>query len=326
MITTTYDLNLSPGGVPLIIPISQYDAASRILVFNLYSSDGVVSLASGAVAEVRGTKPDGNGFSYAATLSGTTVTVTVTEQMAAAAGRVICEIVLYKGTPPTNETPASSDYKQLATANFILAVERAALDKDTLPSTSEIRQLVNVIDRSSQIITAAAQANAFRERVIALEAATQAAREAAQASEQAAANSAAQTAATLEGAIGAVGAERNAALREMRASTSTALGNISGVQSAALEAVETEKEATLEAIAVDYADKKAELEDIRSRADEIAQASMDLHNATDTIAKQALEKATNAENEAMETTTYLDATGEKLNTMQAALDGKIDGA
>ena len=333
MLTTTYDLNLSPGGVPLIIPISQYDAASRILVFNLYSSDGVVSLASGAVAEVRGTKPDGNGFSYAATLSGTTVTVTVTEQMAAAAGRVICEIVLYKGTPPTNETPASSDYKQLATANFILAVERAALDKDTLPSTSEIRQLVNVIDRSSQIITAAAQANASRERVIALEAATQAAREAAQASqeaaqasEQAAANSAAQAAATLEGAIGAVGAERDAALREMRASTSTALGNISGAQSAALEAVETAKDATLETIAADYANKKAELEDIKSRADEIAQASMDLHNSTDTIAKQALEKATNAENEAMETTTYLDATGEKLDTMQAALDGKIDGA
>ena len=48
MLTTTYDLNLSPGGVPLIIPISQYDAASRILVFNLYSSDGIVSLASGA--------------------------------------------------------------------------------------------------------------------------------------------------------------------------------------------------------------------------------------------------------------------------------------
>ena len=131
MLTTTYDLDLSPGGVPLIIPISQYDAASRILVFNLFSNEGILSLPSGLTAEVRGTKPDGTGFSYIALLSGTTVTVTVTEQMAAVAGRVKCEITLYKGTPATNMTPASSDYQQIATANFYLSVERAALDKDT---------------------------------------------------------------------------------------------------------------------------------------------------------------------------------------------------
>ena len=46
MLTTTYDLDLSPGGVPLIIPISQYDAASRILVFNLFSNEGILSLPS----------------------------------------------------------------------------------------------------------------------------------------------------------------------------------------------------------------------------------------------------------------------------------------
>ena len=155
MLTQTYDLNLSPGGVPLHIDVSQYDAASRTLVFNLFSADGVVSFPSGTAAEIRGTKPDGNGFSYEATFSGNTVTVTLTEQMAAVAGKVNCEIVLYKGTPATTEEPASQDYQQLATANFILRVERAALDKDTLPSTSEIRQLVEVIDRTDELLDAA---------------------------------------------------------------------------------------------------------------------------------------------------------------------------
>ena len=59
------------------------------------------------------------------------------------------EIALYTGTPATNETPASEDYMQLCTANFILLVERAALDKDTLSSESEVRQLVNIVDRSA---------------------------------------------------------------------------------------------------------------------------------------------------------------------------------
>lgn len=156
MLTQTFDLNLSPGDVPLHISVSQYDAASRTLVFNLFSSDGTISLPSGTAAEVRGTKPDGNGFSYAATISGTTVTVTVTEQMAAVAGKVLCELVLYKGTPATTESPASNDYQQLATAYFVLVVKRAALDKDTVVSDSVIRQLINVIDRTSDILGAAA--------------------------------------------------------------------------------------------------------------------------------------------------------------------------
>ena len=161
MLTQTFDLNLSPGDVPLHIPVSQYDAASRTLVFNLFSSDGTISLPNGTSAEIRGTKPDGNGFSYAATISGTTVTVVVTEQMAAVAGKVLCEIVLYKGTPATTESPASNDYQQIATAYFVLQVKRAALDKDTVVSDSVIRQLINVIDRTSDILGAAAAVQAI---------------------------------------------------------------------------------------------------------------------------------------------------------------------
>lgn len=166
MINTTYNLDLTPGGIPLVVHASQYDANSRFLVFNLLERDGAANLPNVVRAAIRGTKPDGNGFDYEAVYAAATeigppsVTVPVTEQMTAIAGRVVCEIYLYMGTPATSEQEASDDYQQLGSANFILSVERSALDKDTLPSDSEIRQLVNVIDRTDEILRAAATSDA----------------------------------------------------------------------------------------------------------------------------------------------------------------------
>ena len=137
MLTNRIPLNVSPGGVPPVVRVSQYDAGSRILAFQLVAPEGELVLPAGLRAEIHGTKPDGNGFSYDCTIQETLVTAQLTAQMTAVAGNVVCEVVLFVGTPPTSDSPASSDYQQLATANFILAVERAALDKDTLVSGSE---------------------------------------------------------------------------------------------------------------------------------------------------------------------------------------------
>lgn len=155
MITYNYDLDLVPGRVPLTIHVSQYDSGSRAIVFSLFSSTGEFVIPAEATAEVKGTKPDGNGFSYEAELSGNTVTINVTKQMTAMAGKAICEIVILHG-----ET-------ELATANFILYIERAALDKDTLISGSEIRELVDIMDNSAEIIAAAHEAAAAQEMVTA---------------------------------------------------------------------------------------------------------------------------------------------------------------
>ena len=139
MITTQTELDVSPGGIAPVIHVSQYDTGSRTLLFNLIATAGDLILPSGTKAEIRGTKPDGNGFSYDALINSKTVTVDVTEQMTAAAGKAVCEIVLYTGTPAREGAEASSDYTQLCTANFVLFVERAALDKDTVRSGSEIK-------------------------------------------------------------------------------------------------------------------------------------------------------------------------------------------
>lgn len=167
MYQRNFDLDISPHKIPVWIRVSQYDDRAEIIHVTLkpFNDASVLTIPFGAKASIRGTKPDGNGFDYDAVLKNNVVTFTVTEQMTAVAGKVVCEIMVYKGTPATDVEPASDDYMQICTANFILFVEKAALDKDTLKSDSEIRQLVNVVDRTDELLAAARKIDEDREEI-----------------------------------------------------------------------------------------------------------------------------------------------------------------
>lgn len=143
-ITKTNRLNMTGGGVPVIVRLSQYDD-DFTLIFELYSTDGTFTIPSGTTAEVRGTKSDGKGFSASATIDITNKKVTVTgdQQMTAVSGKNIFELTLWKSN------------KELNTANFILDVEPAALDRNTIVSESKIMELLDVTDRADEIIDAA---------------------------------------------------------------------------------------------------------------------------------------------------------------------------
>lgn len=142
MIYYTTPLNITYGDYPPIVYLSQYDS-SFTLYFDLYATGGDLVIASGTTATIRGTKTDGNGYSASATLNENRVTVIGDQQMTAVPGDNIFEIVLTK------------DDKELSSANFIIHVERAALDKDTIVSQSKIRELVNVIDKTDDLLAAA---------------------------------------------------------------------------------------------------------------------------------------------------------------------------
>jgi hypothetical protein len=187
MLTNRIPLDVSPGEVCPVIHVCQYDAGSRTLVFQLMTREGELSLPSGVQAEIRGTKPDGHGFSYEAQVAGNIVTAELTEQMTAVAGRTVCEIALFTGTQPTTDTPASDNYTLLSTANFILYVEHAALDKDTVQSASEIRQLIYIMDHKDEIIAAANKTDENVTTVAELTERAETAAEGAEASENAAA-------------------------------------------------------------------------------------------------------------------------------------------
>ena len=176
MLTIETDINVAGTGQMPVVNLSQYDS-DFTLIFNLYASTGTFTVPSGTTAEIRGTKTDGNGYSADVSIDTTTKVVTVTgdQQMTAAAGRNVYEIVL------------KNNDKELNTVNFILYAEPAALDKDTLASDSVIKELVNVIDRTDEIIAAARQADAAQESIADLTERAEAAAEGAEESEQTAA-------------------------------------------------------------------------------------------------------------------------------------------
>jgi len=184
MVTHQSYLNMVPdeSNTP-IIHVSQYDSNFSIKFYLIavkgefvpayptaVENNVTFTVESGTTAEIRGTKTDGNGYSANATINTSEKSVTVTghQQMTAVAGKCVYEIVL------------KYNNKEISSANFILDVERAALDSDTITSDSVIKELVNVIDRTDELILAAAQTE---ERVQQAEDAAQQAENAAQAAQ-----------------------------------------------------------------------------------------------------------------------------------------------
>lgn len=129
MITQTYTLNMIPGGAPVRVPVSQYDADSRGILFLLYGGVTPFPVPEGAVVTCDGTKSDKKGFSYPCDCQGNQVIVGITQQMTAAPGEAACQITVRR------------DGRVLGSANFVLAVEKAPLGDDTDLSESEISSL-----------------------------------------------------------------------------------------------------------------------------------------------------------------------------------------
>lgn len=142
MLNYPVDLDVSAGAVPAVIHLKQYQTDAQ-LVFRLYTTVGTLSIGNVSDCSIRGTKSDGNGFSASATYSSAnnTVTFRVTSQMTAVYGKQPFELTLTDSTG------------KMITATFYLDIKRAALDGATV-SASEIRELINALDHTSEILEA----------------------------------------------------------------------------------------------------------------------------------------------------------------------------
>ena len=135
MIEQAYDLNLIPGGVPIIVNVSQADAGTRTLKFNVFNRNELYTIPSDVKAEVVGTKQDHHCFVNECSMSGSVVSVEVTGQMSAVQGDVTCKIRFIKdGTSNV-----------LGSAIFILRVDTAALPEDADLSASDIPMIEEVL-------------------------------------------------------------------------------------------------------------------------------------------------------------------------------------
>lgn len=343
MLRRTYELDMVPGGIPLSIHLSQYDS-DVLLVFQLYASQGTLAIPeTGVTAQIRGTKLDGNGISAACTFevidSVPTVTVQMTKQMTAIAGKNTFELVL-------NATSGSSEYS-LPSANFYLEVERAALDYDTLESKSEIKEIQEILADADSIIEALQVSKETQEKMAQLtqraeNAATGAeedAQTASQAKEDAVAakNTAVQT---VTGFNDTVNSATEAAVKTLQDEGAAQIEGIqnagagmeeyaAGVVDAAKQEITSAKNAAVESVEnagtaavgdVDAA-KTAAMETISKAAEEVS----NIKTEADTIAALAVQQANAAMNEVAAVQNTVNEVKSGYEAMEAILGTKVDG-
>lgn len=125
MTSQTINLDMIPQGVAPIIHVSQYDKGQTWL-FNLFVGESSFTVPAGSTVTIQGTKPDKTGFQYSCTYSGSVVTATEEAQMTVIAGKVPCELAITKNS------------ELLASLNFFILVEPAALADDTVISETDL--------------------------------------------------------------------------------------------------------------------------------------------------------------------------------------------
>ena len=110
-----------PGGSQTAIACNQFERGD-VWVFALYYNGGRFQIPAGATVAITGTKNDKAAFEVSASVADNTVIVTVTEQMTAAAGKCVAELMVVDGSTV------------LYTANFYLLIEPAAVQGELVDS------------------------------------------------------------------------------------------------------------------------------------------------------------------------------------------------
>lgn len=130
-------LNLIPGGVMPVIMINETDKGYQ-KEFLIYNGNTPYNVPGNVSATIRGTKRDGLGVTEAATVTAgsNVVRITVTEQMTAVPGENIFELVF-----------VDTNGLRVATINFIMRVERSALNANTVISESDIAYSEQVLNQ-----------------------------------------------------------------------------------------------------------------------------------------------------------------------------------
>ncbi len=134
-------LNLVPSGIMPVVYINETDEGFE-KEFLIYNEHVLFIIPANVSATIRGTKGDHRGVAESATITAGTnrVRVTVTEQMTAVAGPNIYELRF-----------VDTDGMKVGTINFIMMVEKAALDADTVISDSDIAYADQVLDQLQSV-------------------------------------------------------------------------------------------------------------------------------------------------------------------------------
>lgn len=138
MTEQVFNLDLIPDGIPPIVHVSQYDKG-QLWKFNIIQNNTLFEIPAGSSITVQGTKKDGTGFQYPCTYSGSQVTVTEEQQMTVFFGDVLAEIAISNGDD------------LIATLNFIIRIEQAPLNENTIISETMLPLIEEAAELSHHV-------------------------------------------------------------------------------------------------------------------------------------------------------------------------------
>ena len=118
-----FSIDMIPGGTQTAVHCNQFEVGDT-WDFALYYNGGRYTIPEDAEVSITGTKADGAAYKVDGTVVDNAVQIEVTEQMTAAAGKTIAEILVVSDTDGTT----------LYSANFPVIVEPAAVQADLTPS------------------------------------------------------------------------------------------------------------------------------------------------------------------------------------------------
>ena len=126
-------VNLIPGVIPSVLYLGQYDTgAGRPVTFSVYDGSQAFTIPSGVSIAFEGTKPDGNGFSFTCSKSGSNAFLTnYTNQMTALPGKIMCQLVF---------TDTSGG--RVGSLPVLMVVTPAGINGDTVISDSDIEAII----------------------------------------------------------------------------------------------------------------------------------------------------------------------------------------
>ena len=136
-------LSITPGMIPPVVHVSQYDSEALAIAFELYEDGALFPKPSGATAKIEMTKPDRKAISGDCTYAANgTVSFVLTEQMTAKEGITRGKIIIL-----------DSAGGQIGTAAFLMEVDAAGITDGAAESESdlpELRKIMKAVNETAQ--------------------------------------------------------------------------------------------------------------------------------------------------------------------------------
>jgi hypothetical protein len=150
MLTQRYSIDMVPGGVPLTLHVTQYDARMTEFVFVPFASSGAIDLSVVTTARIEATKPDRLAVVNNCTYANGEATYLLQEQLTAKEGTVWSKLVLL-----------DANSNVIASKAIVWEVDRPGVTDDATVSESDVPLLREAIEASAESVSSSEESEAW---------------------------------------------------------------------------------------------------------------------------------------------------------------------